>query len=142
MADRVSRKVRSRNMAAIRSWDTKPEMRLRRALFAAGIRGWRCHRRDIPGRPDLAFIRTRVAVFVDGAYWHGHPTCVRPDASPYWREKISRNKARDRSADAALGEAGWTVVRLWDFEVNGNLDDCVRRVSDAIKVATGQAPRG
>ncbi len=73
MADHLSPEGRSRNMAAIRSKDTKPELAMRAALRRAGATGYRLHRRDIPGRPDAAFIRWKVAVFVDGAFWHGHP---------------------------------------------------------------------
>lgn len=122
-------------MAAIRSKDTKPELRLRRALFAAGVRGWRCHRRALAGRPDIAFGRWRVAVFVDGAFWHGHPDHIRPNASDYWREKIARNAARDRAADEALAAQGWTVVRLWDFEVNEDVGRAVDRVMQALSAA-------
>jgi DNA mismatch endonuclease (patch repair protein) len=128
VADHLSKAGRSRNMAAIRSRDTKPELALRRALWAAGVRGWRCHRRDLPGRPDLAFGRWRVAVQVDGAYWHGHPDHIRPGASPYWVEKIRRNQERDRASDAALAEAGWATVRMWDLDIAEDLDACVARV--------------
>ena len=73
MTDFLSPETRSRVMARIRSRDTKPELALRRALYAAGVRGWRCHNRQLPGKPDIAFTRWRVAVFVDGRFWHGLP---------------------------------------------------------------------
>jgi DNA mismatch endonuclease (patch repair protein) len=132
VADHLSKAGRSRNMAAIRSRDTKPELALRRALWAAGVRGWRCHRGDLPGRPDLAFGRWRVAVQVDGVYWHGHPDHIRPNASPYWVEKIRRNQERDRAADAALAAAGWETVRMWDRDIAEDLDGCVARVLAAL----------
>lgn len=133
MPDHLSTAGRSRNMAAIRSQDTKPELTVRRALWAAGVRGWRTHRRNLPGRPDLAWGRWRVVVNVDGAYWHGHPDHIRAGASDYWVAKIARNQERDRASDAALAEMGWTTVRLWDFEVAGNIDDCVSRVLTALR---------
>ena len=82
MADRVDKETRSRIMRSVGHYDTKPELALRRALFAAGLRGWRCHRRDVAGTPDLAFVGKKVAVFVDGAFWHGHP-------DKYWQSSWS-----------------------------------------------------
>ena len=90
-------------MARIRSKDTKPEMALRQALYAAGIRGWRCHPKAVPGKPDIAFTRRRVAVFVDGRFWHGHPDFFTPGKSgDYWDAKIARTQERDRQGDAAV----------------------------------------
>jgi DNA mismatch endonuclease (patch repair protein) len=120
-------------MAAIRSKDTKPELALRRALWAAGVRGWRCHRRDLPGKPDLSWGRWRLALEVDGAFFHGHPEYIRPGASEYWKTKIARNQERDRTNAAALRKQGWEVLRLWDFEVNEDLDGCVGRVIDTLR---------
>lgn len=68
-------------MRAVRSKDTEPEVALRRALYAEGVRGWRCHYSRLPGTPDIAWATRRVAVFVDGAFWHGHPSCYRPGRS-------------------------------------------------------------
>jgi DNA mismatch endonuclease (patch repair protein) len=105
-------------MARVKGRDTGPELTLRRALYAAGLRGWRCHRRTLPGRPDLAFGRARLAVFVDGGFWHGHPSKYWPGRSgAYWDEKIARNQARDRRADEELRAMGWEPLRLWDFDV-------------------------
>jgi DNA mismatch endonuclease (patch repair protein) len=120
-------------MAAVKSRNTSPELALRRALYAAGVRGWRCHYRRVPGSPDLAWPRRRVAVFVDGAFWHGHPSRHKPGRSGrYWDEKIEANVARDRRADRELADLGWYVLRLWDFEVRRELDRCVSRVQDAL----------
>lgn len=121
-------------MAAVRAKDTSPEVALRRALHAAGVRGWRCHYRRAPGTPDLAWPALRVAVFVDGAFWHGHPSRHKPGRSgAYWDEKIARNVQRDREADTALQAAGWTVVRAWDFEVRRDLPAVIDRVIDALR---------
>ena len=136
VADHLSREGRSRNMAAIRAKNTKPELALRAALREAGATGYRLHRKDIPGRPDVAFIRWGVAVFVDGVFWHGHPDHWNPEKAPsdYWRNKIARNIERDRAADAALPEMGWTVVRMWDQEVKADVAECARRITDALSV--------
>jgi DNA mismatch endonuclease, patch repair protein len=118
VADHLSKAGRSRNMAAIRSKNTRPELALRARLRAAGATGYRIHTRDLPGRPDVAFTRWKVAVFVDGAFWHGHPDHFDPArATQYWREKIARTQERDKVADEVLRTRGWTVVRFWDFEL-------------------------
>lgn len=128
-------------MAAIRAKDTKPELALRAALRRAGATGYRLHRKEIPGRPDAAFIRWKVAVFVDGVFWHGHPDHWNPEkaSSDYWRDKIARNIERDRAADNALRDMGWTVVRMWDKEVRADIDGCVRAVMEAL-AANGWIP--
>jgi DNA mismatch endonuclease (patch repair protein) len=136
--DHLSPAGRSRNMAAIRSKDTKPELLARRELYRRGVRGWRCHTKTIPGKPDVAFTRWKVAVFIDGAFWHGHPDHFTPGRSGvHWDAKISRTQERDRLANEALGVQGWTVLRFWDFEVNENVGRCV----EAIMVALDESGR-
>lgn len=121
-------------MAAVRGKHTSPEVALRKALYAAGIRGWRCHYKRAPGTPDLAWPGRRVAVFVDGAFWHGHPSRHKPGRSgAYWDEKIERNVARDRRVDGELRALGWQVVRVWDFDVGKNLDAVVERIDAALQ---------
>lgn len=124
-------------MSAIRAKDTKPELALRLALRHAGATGYRVHRKDLPGRPDVAFIRWKVAVFVDGVFWHGHPDHWDPEkaASDYWRLKIARNIERDRAADAALAELGWRVVRMWDLDVWNHPEECVQEILGALRDA-------
>jgi DNA mismatch endonuclease (patch repair protein) len=81
----------------------------------------------------VAFTRWRVAVFVDGVFWHDHPDHFDPArASDYWRGKIARNQERDRTADAALVEAGWTVLRFWDQDVKADATACVEKVLGAL----------
>ncbi|WP_083207452.1 hypothetical protein [Gordonia sp. UCD-TK1] len=90
-----------------------------------------------PGRPDIAFTRWRVAVFVDGVFWHGHPEHWNPEtaSSDYWRQKIARNVQRDRQVDAELARNGWEVVRIWDLDVRDDLDASVNRVLSALRSA-------
>jgi DNA mismatch endonuclease (patch repair protein) len=143
VTDFMSPATRSRVMSRIRSKDTKPELALRRGLYAAGIRSWRCHPKAIPGKPDVAFTRCKVAVFVDGAFWHGHPAHFTPGKSGvYWDEKIARNVARDRAADEALEAAGWLVLRFWDFELEQYLERCIETVATEVvrRRASSHAP--
>ncbi len=126
-------------MARVGTRDTSPELLLRRALYAAGVRGWRCHPRDVLGKPDLVFRRWRVAVFVDGAFWHGHPNHYWGQSGPFWDQKIERNRERDRRVNAELVQAGWTVVRLWDFEVARHVARGVNRVQGALAEAKAAA---
>ncbi|MBO3103723.1 very short patch repair endonuclease [Cellulomonas fengjieae] len=137
MVDHLSKAGRSRNMSAIRARDTKPELAMRSALRLAGATGYRVHRKDLPGRPDIAFLRWKVAVFVDGVFWHGHPDHWDPKkaSSDYWRLKIARNIERDRAADALLAQQGWRVIRVWDLQVRDHLEDCVQEVLCALRAA-------
>jgi DNA mismatch endonuclease, patch repair protein len=138
VTDFLSKETRSKVMSRIRSRDTLPELALRRSLFAAGVRGWRCHTKSLPGKPDLAFARWKVAVFVDGCFWHGHPDFFTPGKSgAYWDAKIARTQERDRHANELLAAQGWTVLRFWDFEVEDQLDACTQRVIEALSAARG-----
>jgi DNA mismatch endonuclease, patch repair protein len=136
VADHLSALGRSRVMAQIRSKDTKPELAIRRGLFAREIRGWRCHTRFLPGKPDVAFTRWKVAVFIDGAFWHGHPDHFTFGKSgAYWDAKIARTQERDRVANSELESLGWVVLRFWDFEVKENLTSCLGKIIDALQDA-------
>ena len=109
-------------MKANRRSDTKPELALRRALHGLGYRYRKDYRLDLDGghrvRPDIVFTARKVAIFVDGCFWHCCPEHGSQPASNtwYWAPKLRRNVDRDRAADAALGEAGWTVIRFWEHE--------------------------
>lgn len=106
-------------MAAVKQRDTAPELRLRRALKACGL-GYRVNGRSgLPGRPDVWFPGARVAVFVDGCFWHGCPIHgVTPKTnSAFWLTKIGGNRERDVRVDLSLRSMGWKVVRVWEHEV-------------------------
>lgn len=135
MTDVVTPEVRSRIMSRVRAKDTKPEVALRQALWAAGLRGWRCHVRGVLGTPDIAWRTRRIAVFVDSAWWHGHPSRWRPGRLPgRWDEKIQANRDRDELVNDGLKAGGWTVIRIWDFELERDMADCVRRVVGALRL--------
>lgn len=137
MPDIVPPEVRSRIMSRVRGRDTRLELTFRKALWTAGVRGWRCHVRKITGVPDLAWQGRRVAVFVDSAWWHGHSSRWRPGRLPRgWDEKIARNKERDEEVTRRLEEEGWTVLRFWDFEIERDVGSCITRVKVALGSCT------
>jgi DNA mismatch endonuclease, patch repair protein len=116
VADVFSKAKRSDVMSRIRGrGNQSTEMRMVALFRAHGISGWRRHL-PLPGRPDFAFRREKVAVFVDGCFWHGCPSCYRPPKgnARFWMEKIGGNRRRDRRADRALRERGWSVIRVWE----------------------------
>ena len=125
-------------MSRVRTKDTAPEIALRRALWASGVRGWRLHPKDLPGRPDLAFRRARLSVFVDGAFWHGHPDYYHGQSGAFWDAKIARNRERDREVSVSLRELGWRVLRFWDFEIDAAPEECAGRVRDALTGGTNR----
>jgi DNA mismatch endonuclease (patch repair protein) len=134
---------RSANMRANRRADTKPELALRKALHGRGLRYRKDYRIDLAGarvRPDIAFTARRVAVFVDGCFWHACPEHgTKPAANTwYWEPKLARNVQRDRAADTALVQAGWRVVRVWEHET---LEAAVAAVISAIAEADADTSR-
>lgn len=133
--DHLSRASRSRVMSRIRSRETLPERLLRSELTRLGIRGYRKNYRAVPhaSSADVAFTRRRVAVFVDGCFWHGHPKFFTPGKSGrYWDEKIARNRRRDRQTTRAYRRNGWRVIRVWDFVVERDPRRVATRVAGAL----------
>lgn len=126
--------ARSRLMARIRGRDTSPEVTLRKALWKDGLR-YRLHHRTRAGRPDMVFLRPRVAVFVDGCFWHGCPEhYVAPrSGEDFWPRKLRENLERDRRQTLTLEDDGWRVLRVWEHEVWTNLSDVVEQVSQAVR---------
>lgn len=131
MADKISQEQRSANMAAVRNKNTKPEVLVRKKVFTAGFR-YRLHVRNLPGTPDMVLPRYRIAVFVNGCFWHGHdcPKGKLPASNrDFWVEKISRNIDRDRRSNIALEEDGWTVVTIWACQ----LDEGISRLLEQLR---------
>ncbi|MFC8304855.1 very short patch repair endonuclease [Specibacter sp. NPDC057265] len=120
MVDSMTPKQRSRTMSRIRGKDTKPEMLVRRMLFAAGYR-YRLHAKDLPGTPDVVFRGRRRAVFVNGCFWHSHhcPGGTRKPGTnaEFWEAKRARTIERDREAIARLADLGWTSITVWECEL-------------------------
>jgi len=117
LTDIVSSRKRSEMMAGIRGRDTKPEMRVRKALFADGYR-YRLHRRDLAGTPDIVLPGRKVAIFVNGCFWHGHSNCslakVPTTRADFWQAKLEHNRQRDKAAAATLKTLGWRVLVIWE----------------------------
>ena len=132
MADNLTPKQRSYTMSRIRSKDTKPETTVRRLAHARGLR-YRKHQRNLPGRPDMVFQSAKVAVFIDGDFWHGwrFPQWSHK-LGPYWQKKISRNRERDQANFRRLRRQGWCVIRVWEHEVKRNPECCVDRIEEAV----------
>ncbi|MDP9193055.1 MAG: very short patch repair endonuclease [Acidobacteriota bacterium] len=128
--------TRSFNMSRIRSRNTTPELRLRQVLWARGLRGYRLHRK-LPGKPDIVYSRAKVAIFIDGCFWHGCPKCGDGRApvtnTSYWNAKRIGNQERDKRRTRELRSMGWIVLRLWEHEVTKNPDRCVARIARLLR---------
>lgn len=116
--------VRSRTMRAIRSMNTSSEMILRKELFKRGVR-FRVHYDKLPGKPDIVIMRSKVAVFCDGEFWHGKDWNIKKDKikknRDYWVPKIEKNIIRDRQIKKTLELNGWLVLRFWEKDIKNNL---------------------
>lgn len=120
MTDVHTTVIRSKNMRAIRSKDTKPELLVRKILHAAGLR-FRLHRTDLPGKPDIVLPKYRAVIFVHGCFWHRHPGC-KFSALPvtrrdFWQKKLDENVTRDANQIIALEAMGWKTFVIWECQV-------------------------
>ena len=127
-------------MSAVKSKDTRPELKIRKALWKEGLR-YRVNYKRLPGKPDIVFTKWKVAVFCDGDFWHGHNWAIRglsslqeelAGYSQYWRDKIIRNIERDEENNKALKALGWTVIRIWESEIKNDLDGCVETIKEML----------
>ena len=117
-------------MAAVRGKNTKPELRVRSTLHRNGFR-FLLHRNDLPGKPDLVLPKYRMAIFVNGCFWHGHDCKKgrRPATNKaFWQAKLDKNVERDRRNEEALSEAGWHVVVIWECELDEGIEQVTRRL--------------
>ncbi len=121
----------SYTMSRIKGKNTKPELRLRKAMWTDGIRGYRLHWKKVAGRPDISFPGRKKAIFVNGCYWHRCPHCDLPlpkSNVDFWKEKFRRNKERDQRKLSELKELNWSTLVLWECEIKRDLDKCLNRV--------------
>lgn len=127
-------------MSAIKSKDTKPELLLRKALWKNKIR-YRVNYKKLPGKPDIVITKYKIVIFCDGDFWHGHNWAIRgkksleeelQDYSDYWRNKIIKNVERDNKNTKLLYAMGWKVIRIWESDIEKNLDECVNTIKEAI----------
>ena len=132
--DVFTKQKRSQVMSRIRSSGNKAtELRLISILKKNRLSGWR-RQQPVFGKPDFVFPRAKLAVFVDGCFWHGCPKCYREPKSKkaFWREKVFRNRKRDRRVNKSLRETGWRVVRIWECQLEKTPDKCIHRIVDAL----------
>lgn len=134
MSDVFSREKRSQIMASVRVEDTTPEMAVRRALWAVGVR-YRTNVGDLPGTPDIAHKGAKVAVLIDGCFWHGCPECYEaPDSNTeFWKEKLNDNRQRRREVLAQLENMQFTVLQFWECEVQNKLNRVVQQIASTIQ---------
>ncbi|MFP3558204.1 DNA mismatch endonuclease Vsr [Paraburkholderia sp. SIMBA_049] len=133
MTDVLTPAQRKRCMSSVKNKNTDIEVAFRKALWSAGLR-FRLHVK-LPGKPDIAFVRDKVAIFVDGCYWHGCPEHgqVPQTNEQFWRDKISKNIARDNDVTSILTAAGWYVLRFWQHEIKRDPVTCVQRVQASLQ---------
>jgi DNA mismatch endonuclease (patch repair protein) len=121
-------------MSQVKSKDTNLEKAMRSALHASGLR-FRKHIKTLPGKPDIVFPNAKVAVFIDGDYWHGYRFPVwEHKLSSFWREKIRKNRERDQKNFRKLRRTGWRVIRIWQHEIKKDIASCVARVISLVNV--------
>ncbi len=125
----------SRYMRSNKSKDTKPEIVFRKALWKAGIRGYRLHWKKASGKPDIAFPGKKVAIFLNGCFWHRCPTCklsMPKNNSDFWLAKFARNVDRDQEKIHALEQENWKVLVIWECEMKHDLSEQVERVNQLL----------
>jgi len=133
--DKLTAEQRQKNMQAIRASGSKIETALSKALFARGLR-YRKNNKSVFGKPDLTFKKYKLAVFVDGEFWHGKDWENRKfdhkSNKEFWFSKIERNIERDKEVNERLSAEGWKVMRFWGKEINKNLNNCINKIQRTI----------
>lgn len=137
MADNLTREQRHKSMSHIKSKDTSIEVKLRKALWQAGYR-YRKNYRELPGKPDIAITKYKIAIFCDSEFFHGKDwTVLKPHLEKgnnpdYWIPKIIRNRKRDDEVNKRLLFLGWTVIRFWGKDILRNVDECVQVINEVV----------
>lgn len=129
-------------MSRIRGKNTKPELRFRKALWHAGMKGYRTHYKKAPSKPDIAFPGRKLAIFVHGCYWHRCPHCqpsMPKSHSDFWAEKFRKNVERDERKRKALEAEGWTVLTIWECQIKERLEEMVEKVRRYHSVGKGNS---
>jgi DNA mismatch endonuclease (patch repair protein) len=133
--DNLTKDQRHKNMQNIKSTNTTPERCLRTALWHLGIR-YRKNWKAIPGKPDIVITRCKIAIFIDGDFWHANnleDTMDRIHSNrEYWISKLRENKKRDQEINDLLTEQGWLVLRFWESDIKINLNECVKKICEFI----------
>ena len=142
MADTMTPEQRHRCMSHIRGKNTKPEILVRKYLFAQGLR-FRIHKKNLPGHPDITLPKYKIVIFINGCFWHGHPRCklatVPKSNTEFWLAKIHRNQERDLQEKTQLEEMGWKVIVIWECELKKKVfDETMQRLMAEIKNPAAQ----
>lgn len=136
-----SKAKRSEVMSKIRSENTKPEVTLRKALFAKGYR-YRLHKKNLPGKPDIVFLKYKTAIFIHGCFWHYHKECregrIPSTNSRFWETKLSKNIIRDEKNRQSLLDNGWNVIIVWECEIEKQIDLVTKAIENSFKKCVGQ----
>jgi DNA mismatch endonuclease, patch repair protein len=130
-----AKELTSKTMSAIKSRNTKPELIVRKALWRNGIRGYRLHWKNAPGRPDIAFPGKKIAVFINGCFWHRCPFCkprIPVSHSDFWTEKFNQNIKRDLNKIILLNQKGWTSITIWECQLNENILIYVNKIREML----------
>lgn len=126
---------RSEVMSKIRAKNTRPEITLRKALFARGFR-YRIHDKKLPGKPDIVLPKYKTVIFVNGCFWHGHEECkyfkLPKTRTEWWLEKINKNKLRDKNEKEALEKLGWKVLIVWECSIKKDKEQCLNSLFNSI----------
>lgn len=130
---------KSKQMSKVRGKNTKPELKLRKALWSLGYR-YRLNVKNIPGKPDIVFRKYKLAIFVDGEFWHGYNWDNKRDKikknRDFWIPKIERNIQRDTEVNQMLRAQGWYILRFWEQEIQKEFGQCLREIIDYIEAYT------
>lgn len=136
MADVHDKETRTYNMSQIKAKNTKPEIIVRKYLFANGFR-YRLNDLRLPGKPDIVLPKYKAVIFVNGCFWHGHDGCkyfvIPQTRSEWWLDKINKTKQRDKSNQIALSELGWKVYVIWACEITKDGTGILKRIIDEIR---------
>jgi len=133
MSDNLTPAQRSYCMSRIGGKDTGIEKSVRSALHRRGFRFLK-HLKELPGKPDIVFTKAKVAIFIDGDFWHGYRFPLwQHNVSDFWKNKISKTRERDARNHRRLRRMGWMVIRLWQHEIERDFEGCVQRIADAVQ---------
>ena len=134
--DKLDKDRRSWNMSRIPSKNTKPELKIRKALWHMGYR-YRLHYKKLPGKPDIVFVKDKIAIFVHGCFWHRHKNCIeasRPKSnSEYWEIKINKNIERDKKYIKEIKKLGWKVIVIWECFIHNEMENNILFLNKLIK---------
>ena len=127
----------SKVMSANKAKNTKPELLMRKALWHEGIKGYRLNWEKVPGKPDIAFPSKKIAIFINGCYWHRCPKCELPlpkTNTKFWKEKFDKNVERDRKKNDELLSLNWNVLVLWECDIKKNVSVSIDKVNKVLSV--------